>query len=149
MNLLIVDDEPEYRMLAGNFFRDLKWTVFLAGNGKEAMDILYKESIDFIVSDVYMPLMDGIKFHKTVRSVEKFAQIPFLFVSAFDDRYTLNAVKDASKEGFVRKGRPLEDLKRWIDYLLTPADKRSPFPPGEGKSTSSDWRRDASRTRRR
>ncbi|HYQ87649.1 MAG TPA: response regulator [Bacteroidota bacterium] len=149
MNILVVDDESEYRILVGGFLKDQGWAVFLAGDGQEGLDILFRETIDIIVSDIYMPVMDGLKFHKAVRSNEKFSKIPFLFVSAYDDRYTMEAVKDAKLDGFSRKGRPVSDLKAWIEYLTTPVDRRPPAPPGERpKPASDDWRRTQPRPRR-
>lgn len=150
MNILVVDDEREYRILVGNFLSDQGWTVFLAEDGQEALNTLYREQIDIIVSDIYMPVMDGLKLHRNVRSNAKFAEIPFLFVSAYDDRYTLEAVKNPKIEGFSRKGRPVNDLKLWIEYLTTPVDKRPAVHPGDtGKSISKDWRREPPRSPRR
>jgi CheY-like chemotaxis protein len=150
LNILVVDDEREYRILVGNYLSEQGWTVFLAEDGQEALDTLFREKIDVIVSDIYMPVLDGLKLHRSVRNNPKFAAIPFLFVSAFDDRHTLDAVKNPKLEGFSRKGRPVSDLKLWIEWLVTPEDKRSPVPPGEGnRSVSREWKREASRPPRR
>ena len=150
MNVLVVDDEREYRVLVGNYLSEQGWTVFLAADGQEGVDTLYREKIDIIVSDIYMPVMDGLKFHRAVRNNPRFAGIPFLFVSAYDDRHTLEVVKDTKLEGFSRKGRPVSDLKLWIEYLMTPVEKRPVVPPGDtSKSISKEWRREIPRTRRR
>ena len=134
MNILLVDDESSYRMLVKHGLEEEHWTVFEAENGAIAIDILHDEPIDIIVSDIFMPVMDGIKFHKTVRSNKKFENIPFLFVSAFDDDYTVGAVQNILLDGFVRKGKPMPFLKEWIRYLTTPELKRPLTPPSsEGK----------------
>jgi len=143
MNILIVDDEPEYRMLLGHHLEVEGHTVFLSENGEEGIKVLDAEKIDLIISDVYMPVMDGLKFHKTVRSISKFVSIPFLFVSGFDDQHTLSAVNSSKLDGFIRKARPLSELNAWIKYLTTPVDKRSPSPPGEATfKTNRDRQRD-------
>jgi len=142
MNILIVDDEREYRTLLGDFLKIEGWTVFLAEHGEEGLKYLRNERIDFIISDVYMPIMDGIKFHKKVREIPGFEEIPFLFVSAYDDQYTLSVVHNPKCEGFVRKVRPLPELKAWIEYLTTPVEKRPSAPP-------QDTLRDRSYTRSR
>ena len=138
MNVLVVDDEREYRVLVGNFLSDQGWTVFLAENGQEGLNTLFREKIDIIVSDIYMPVMDGLKFHRSVRSNPKFAETPFLFVSAYDDPHTVEAVKNPKIEGFSRKGRPVSDLKLWIQYLMTPVEKRPTVPPGSGSGSSAN-----------
>ena len=150
MNILVVDNEREYRTLVGHYLTEQGWTVFLAEDGEEGLNTLYRETIDMIVSDIYMPVMDGLKFHRAVRNEPKFAGIPFLFVSAYDDPQTIHAVKDPAIEGFSRKGRPVSDLKLWIDYLTTPVEKRPSVPPGHSSKTPArDWRRELPRTRRR
>jgi sigma-B regulation protein RsbU (phosphoserine phosphatase) len=129
MNLLVVDDEPSYRMLISDYFRQQGWTVFEAGEGDEALKQLAIEKIDFIISDIYMPVMDGLKFHKAVREHPIYGQLPFLFVSAYDDQYTIGAVKDTKLDGFIRKGRSLPELKAWVAYLMTPLAERPKLPP--------------------
>ena len=130
MNILVVDDEPSYRMLLEHFLKDQGWTVCTASNGEEGLKKLRETKIDFIISDVYMPIMDGIKFQKAIHAIPEFAQIPFLFVSAFDDDYTMEAVRSSKYIGFMKKAKPVEELKEWIDYLTSPIDKRRIIPPG-------------------
>jgi len=145
MNVLIVDDESSYRMLLRHALEEERWTVYEAGNGAEGMDILHDEKIDIIISDVYMPVMDGIKFYKTVRATESVQEVPFLFVSAFDDDYTIAAVRDSKKDGFVRKAKPIAFLKEWVRYLTTPEDRRSPSPPVENGRSKPDRSTDRGR----
>ena len=131
MNILLVDDEPEYRLLLGNYLETEGHTVFIAEHGEDAIKKLDDAPMDIIISDVYMPVMDGLKFHKAVRATARFEKIPFLFVSGFDDQHTLSAVKQSKIDGFVRKARPMSELKAWIKYLTTPIEKRTAAPPGE------------------
>lgn len=134
MTILVVDDEPAYRLVLRSVLKDEGYEVELAENGEAGLKKLAECHIDFVISDIYMPVMDGIRFHKAVRALPEFATIPFLFVSAFDDQHTLDAVKDPKYEGFLRKARPVPELKEWIAYLTTPAEKRAKFPPGGARS---------------
>src|SRR5512135_394175 len=84
MNVLIVDDDAQYRLLMRNILLAEGWDVFLANDGLEAMEKVKSIKMDFLISDVYMPLMDGIKFHKTVRSLPEYERVPFLFISGYD-----------------------------------------------------------------
>lgn len=131
MNILIVDDEPEYRFLLSHYLEDCGYKVFTAEHGEAGLKRLDYETIDLIISDVYMPIMDGLKFHRIVRSIPRFEKIPFLFVSGYDDEYTLSAVKSSRVDGFVRKARPMSELDAWIKYLLTPMNKRPDTPPSQ------------------
>jgi CheY-like chemotaxis protein len=136
MDILIVDDEPAYRMLVTHYLEEQGWKVHAASEGEEGLNVLRETKIDFIISDVYMPVMDGIRFHKAVRTTPEYAQIPFLFVSGFDDEHTMAAARALKDTGFMRKARPMSELKEWIQYLATPADRRRPLPPGAEPSPS-------------
>jgi two-component system chemotaxis response regulator CheY len=131
MNILVVDDEPEFRLLMKSFLAQEGWEVHVAENGQHALEKLAAEKFDLVISDVYMPIMDGIRLHRSVREMPGFERLPFLFVSAYDDQHTLDAVKDPRIEGFFRKGKSVANLKEWIVYLTTPEDKRPKLPPGD------------------
>ena len=102
----------------------------LAGNGQEALEKIESVAVDFIISDVYMPVMDGFKFHKAIRSSPRWENTPFLFVSAYDDQYTLDAIKNPKIDGFVKKARPTSELVEWIKYLTLPEETRPKLKPG-------------------
>jgi CheY-like chemotaxis protein len=131
MKILVVDDEPQYRMLVGHFLEDQGWDVVTAEHGEDGLKKLSSGNFDLVISDIYMPIMDGLKFHKSVRSHPSYETLPFLFVSAYDDEYTLAAVKWTKYEGFLRKGKPITELKSWVVYLTTPLEKRPHTPPGK------------------
>jgi two-component system chemotaxis response regulator CheY len=145
MTILVVDDEPEYRLIVRSVLVSEGWDVLLAENGEEGLEKLKEAKVDLVISDIYMPVMDGIKFHRTVRALPQFESLPFLFVSAFDDQHTLDAVKDPRFEGFLRKARPVEEMIEWIRYLTTPEDKRPKIPPGGMKKKPNEHSRAGSR----
>jgi CheY-like chemotaxis protein len=134
MTILVVDDEPSYRLVLRSVLKDEGHDVILAENGEDGLKKLRDSRCDLVISDIYMPLMDGIRFHREVRALPEFATLPFLFVSAFDDQHTLDAVKDPRYEGFLRKARPVNEMKEWIAFLTTPVEKRSALPPGGTRS---------------
>ena len=137
MNILVVDDEATHRMLMRNYLLMEGWTVFTAEDGEEALEKMGKQKIDLIVSDVYMPIMDGIKLHRTIREIPGYERLPFLFVSAYDDEHTMDAVKDPKIDGFLKKGKPVSELKEWILYLSGSEDQRSKLPPGQTPKTGA------------
>jgi len=134
MTILVVDDEPEFRLVLKNVLLAEGYQVILAENGEDAYRKLTENKVDLVISDIYMPVMDGIRFNKMVRADSQYAKVPFLFVSAFDDQHTLDAVKDPRYEGFLRKARPVAEMKEWISYLMTPEEKRPKLPPGGTRS---------------
>ena len=145
MNILVVDDEPEYRQIMRSVLMSEGHDVILAENGEEAIEKLKESKVDLVISDIYMPIMDGIRFHRTVRAMPEFEKLPFLFISAYDDQHTVDAVKDPRYEGFLRKARPVEELMEWVEYLSKPEEKRPRMPPGGLRSHSKEQTRTNSR----
>ena len=134
MTILVVDDEPEYRLVTKTILLAEGFKVELAENGEEALKKVQETDFDIVVSDIYMPVMDGIRFHHAVRAMPKYEKLPFLFVSAFDDQHTMDAVQDPRYDGFLRKARPIEELVEWIHYLTSPEGARSKLLPGGSRS---------------
>ncbi len=127
MTVMIVDDDAAMRMMLRDFMAGAGWDVLLAQDGAEALEKMKSMKTDFFISDVYMPVMDGIRFHRTVRAMPDYAQAPFLFISGFDDELTRNCLQDPRIDGFFRKGRSLTDLREWVTYLTSPGKR--PLPP--------------------
>ena len=82
-NVLVVDDEETLLLIMVNRFEDYadQFNVFTARNGKEAVEVLESESIDFLVTDLKMPEMDGIELLALMSS--KYSHIPAMAMSAF------------------------------------------------------------------
>ena len=78
--LLVEDQEDMRRYLEQLLQTDYK--VLSATNGVEALQLLQTRSVDLILSDIGMPGMDGINFREKVKENEKWAQLPFVFLTA-------------------------------------------------------------------
>ena len=79
--ILIVEDDWDIRAylqheLSGNF------NVLVAENGAKALDILLKENVSLVVSDVMMPVMDGMELSRRVKNDFSISHIPFLMLTA-------------------------------------------------------------------
>ena len=91
------DDAPARRRAAADVGNDL---LARAGdNGEAALKILEEKKIDFVIADVYMPIMNGLNFYKTLREKPEYEKLPFLFVSGFDDDDPVICTYDLSKFG--------------------------------------------------
>lgn len=64
---LVVDDEPRLRQVLVHLMRNDGFRCFEAGNGAEAIEVLEKQPVTLVMSDLRMPKMDGVELLKTVR----------------------------------------------------------------------------------
>jgi len=87
--ILIVDDEPSLRELLEEILQTHGYKVISAENGDSALQILLKNHVDLIISDVIMPGMDGYELSQKVR--EQYPHIKIQLASGFsDDRHVKN-----------------------------------------------------------
>ncbi|MCG8308545.1 MAG: response regulator [Cytophagales bacterium] len=80
-SLLIVEDNQEIRTYLRSIFRN-SFRILEAGNGKEGLDIASGEIPDLIISDVMMPVMDGIEFTKKIKTDMRTCHIPVIILTA-------------------------------------------------------------------
>lgn len=80
--LLLIDDDPNLILLVKDYLEFRGYEVLTAENGREALDILERETPDMIICDVMMPEMDGYSLVEHVRKDARMSWIPVLFLSA-------------------------------------------------------------------
>jgi len=79
-HILVVDDDKSTRRLMRALLEREYYTVDLAENGVQALEIMEKKHVDLVVLDIMMPQMDGYEFTRQVRGVNN--DLPILMVSA-------------------------------------------------------------------
>lgn len=80
--ILIVDDEQKMREFVALFLRSSKYTVFEAADGRTALNILSKGTIDLIVLDIMLPDISGFDLCSQIRVR---SSVPIIFLTALAD----------------------------------------------------------------
>ena len=126
MRILVVDDNVSYLSVMGGLLRDYGYEVFLCEDGKQAREFLEEETVDVVISDVFMPTLDGCRFHSYVREFTSASNVPFIFVSGFDGEDTQKVIVDPKIDFFVSKTAPVETIIALIERLKTNLDVKVP-----------------------
>jgi CheY-like chemotaxis protein len=119
MKILVVDDNQGFLQLMGSVLREYGYEVLLAEDGKQARELVEVQKVDLIISDVFMPTMDGVRLHSYLREFTDVAETPFIFVSGYDDEYTRNVVEDSAIDFFFSKTTPMDKIVELIEKLRT------------------------------
>ena len=82
-NIMIIDDDPYIRELERTLLRNEGYTIYEAGNGREALQQLKENKIDLCVLDIMMPEMDGYEFCRLARKY--YQDLPILMLTAKGD----------------------------------------------------------------
>ena len=78
--ILVVDDDKNTRLFLKAVLEGANYTVLMAENGEDALDVMEREHVDLVVLDVMMPKMDGYEFTRVLRMSDE--NLPILMVSA-------------------------------------------------------------------
>jgi CheY-like chemotaxis protein len=117
MRILVVDDNKGFLDVMAQLLRDYSYEVFVAEDGKQAREFLEIEKVDLIISDVFMPTLDGTRFHSYVREFTDARDVPFIFISGYDDEQTRNVVVNSDIDFFFSKTTPVETIVDLIEKL--------------------------------
>src|SRR5215218_7954285 len=82
ITVLAVNDNADHLYLQQVMLRQVGYNVLTAYDGREAFDVLRREHVDIIISDVMMPGIDGIGLCRLVRSHPTLNTLPIFLVSA-------------------------------------------------------------------
>ncbi|MBI4848946.1 MAG: HDOD domain-containing protein [Nitrospirae bacterium] len=120
--ILFVDDELSILNSLRRLLQDEAWDLIFAESGEKGLELLNKQEVDIIISDVRMPGMDGITFLKQVK--ELYPHVVRIFLSGYADR---SAIVQALSEGCAQQlvSKPWEDdeLKGIIRDALLQAEE--------------------------
>ncbi|AGH98903.1 response regulator [Micavibrio aeruginosavorus] len=108
--VLIADNDPLILQLLESKFRNRGFKVVLAGDGKDAFDIIRTNAPDLIILDVMMPEVDGISLLKRVRSNTATADIPVIMLSGHKDQRDIDRGMEAGAQDYVAKPFMPDDL---------------------------------------
>ena len=117
--LLVVEDDRNMRLLTSARLKDY-YTVYVACDGKEALEIIHKGGIDLIISDIMMPNMDGYELLKTLR--EEGIEVPFLFLTAKETSNDMEKGYDLGTDDYITKPFSSDELLWRVKALLRRAN---------------------------
>ena len=118
LKILYVEDEPKLRerlsLMLGMCFR----TVCTAANGEEGLRIFSLERPDIVVSDIRMPVMDGLEMTRCIRQVAP--KVPVILCTAFTETSYLLRSIELGVSAYVRKPLDCEQLIETIKETAAP-----------------------------
>ncbi len=121
-SILIIDDDKTIRKLINHHLKLNNFTPFEAENSLQAFDILKKEKIDLVLSDVTMEGMDGFEFCKKVRENENHRFLPFIFVTAKNTLEDKSMAVESGGDDIITKPFEINELILKTQALIRRSD---------------------------
>lgn len=115
--LLLVEDNDDFRHFLARTLAEI-YQVYQAGNGEEALKIMDSQEVDIVISDIMMPVMDGLQLCHQIKTDIRYSHIPVILLTArTTDEHILEGLKDGADE-YITKPFNMDILLLRITKIL-------------------------------
>lgn len=116
--ILVVEDNAQLRQVLVSYLQIENYITYQAQNGQAALKSLETIMPDLILSDINMPLMNGIELYKELRKNPRWVTIPFIFLTSSDSPEDIRMGLDLGVEDYLTKPINPDELTRTINTRL-------------------------------
>ncbi len=119
---LIVDDSSVMRKIVERMLRQAGLESLLvheASSGVEGLEVLAVKPVDLILSDINMPLMDGLEFLRQIRARNLAPGVPVVMITTESSEEHVKQAIQAGARGYIRKPFTAEQVKERVLPLLS------------------------------
>lgn len=119
--ILVIDDEPDILVLLNDLLAGEGYWITTASDGREALLLFKSESFDLVITDVRMPVVDGMEVISRVKDMDE--DIEVIILTGYADLD--NAIQALRVDGvFDYLSKPLEDLDKLVNTVRQALEKR-------------------------
>ncbi len=119
--VLIIDDSNTMRKIVTRSLRQAGLdfeTILEAGDGQAALDVLAGETVDIILSDINMPVMDGLEFLRQKQADANIKDIPVVMITTEAGEDILGEAKSLGAAGSIKKPFTPDQIQETLGSLL-------------------------------
>ncbi len=121
LKTLIVDDSSVMRKIVARALQQCgvnSAEIIEAGNGAEALEVVRREKFDLVLSDINMPVMDGLEFVRQLQSVENAKGVPVVMITTEGSESHVMEAISCGARGYIRKPFTPDQMKQHVMPLL-------------------------------
>ncbi len=144
LKVLLAEDNLINQKFTVKLLGNLGYSALVAGNGREALRLLEDHSVDLVLMDVQMPVMDGFEATLIIREKEKSSgkHLPIMAMTAHALKGDREKCLEAGMDGYISKPVKPSELMDIIQQIISgkdvPKDKIKPVDQSSSKSFSPD-----------
>ena len=119
--VLIVDDSSVMRKIVERSLRQAGvevGEVHEANNGVEALAMVKEGSFDLILSDINMPMMDGLEFVRQLQGLDNAKDVPVVMITTEGSESRVVEALSCGARGYIRKPFTVDQVKEYVAPLL-------------------------------
>lgn len=122
-SILLVDDNNDFLTFLSESLSK-HYQIFKASNGKQALEVIDKEDVDLIVSDIMMPEMDGLELCTAIKNDIRYSHISIILLTAKSSEEHLLEGLSVGADDYITKPFNMEILKLRINKIIEMNTKR-------------------------
>lgn len=115
--ILIVEDHTELLQLMARVLGK-RYEVYTATNGEQALNIIRKKPLDIVISDVMMPVIDGVELTRKIKTEPDYAQLPVILLTAKTGDANRDEAYKAGADEYLIKPFGLEALQLRVENII-------------------------------
>jgi CheY-like chemotaxis protein len=116
--ILIAEDDPASSILLTELLTRWDYEVVVVTDGRQALDLLAVQSVDLLLLDLQMPVLDGFATLAAVRRNHAWAHLPAIALTAFAMREDRDRILAAGFDHHLTKPVPFAQLRQTIEAAL-------------------------------
>jgi two-component system chemotaxis response regulator CheY len=116
--ILTVDDSASIRQMVSLTLSQAGYQLVQAGNGAEGLSKAKEAPVNLILTDLNMPVMDGLTFIRELRKLPNYKGVPILFLTTESDEGMKKQAKEAGATGWIVKPFQQEQLVSVVKKVL-------------------------------
>jgi len=114
--VLVVDDDPDIRVVSMNVLEENGFTPIEAGNGEEGLKLVKKEKPDLVILDVMMPRHSGVRLYREIKTDAALKNTPVIMLSGIAKNAFLRSQKALTEFG----GKPVPEPDAYLEKPVDP-----------------------------
>ncbi len=124
--ILIVEDNPLNMRLLKMVLRAENYTLLMAADGEEALNMAMREQPDLIIMDIQLPKMNGLEVTRKLRETSVFSHTPIIAITAYAMKGDKERIIESACDAYLSKPISTRELPEMIAEMLLQRQKDNP-----------------------
>ncbi len=116
MNILLLEDDFDYRISVKEYLESLDYKVDDFENGEEALNEIYEKTYHLLILDIKVPNLNGYDLVRTLKKDDK--NIPVIFITSLTDINNLSMGYELGCNDYIKKPFSLKELKYRVEQVI-------------------------------
>jgi DNA-binding response OmpR family regulator len=116
MNILLLEDDFDYKISIKEYLESLDYKVDDFENGEEALNAIYEKNYHLLILDIKVPNLSGYDLVRTLKKDEK--NIPVIFITSLTDINNLSMGYELGCNDYIKKPFSLKELKYRVEQVV-------------------------------